>query len=284
MSNYTDKIKKLRHSTGVGFKDCSSAINESKGDIDKAIEILRIKGISKASKKMSRDAKEGLVAISGDKNKISTIEVNCETDFVAKNDEFINFAKELSELNLNNNANVEKLKNAVMKNDKTVEENLINFISKIGEKITIGRTKIFNSHGTKNYSYSHTIVKDNLSKLAVIVSLETSNSSNDLDEFGKKLAMHIAASNPLVIDSNSINKEILNKEEKLISEELKNTGKPDGIIKKIGIGKINKFKEENSLLTQFWVMDPKKKVKDIINQLKISDLKIKNFYRIKIGE
>ena len=284
MSNYTDKIKKLRHSTGAGFKDCSSAINESKGDIDKAIEILRIKGISKASKKMSRDAKEGLVAISGDKNKISTIEVNCETDFVAKNDEFINFAKELSELNLNNKANVEKLKNAVMKNDKTVEENLINFISKIGEKITIGRTKIFNSHGTKNYSYSHTIVKDNLSKLAVIVSLETSNSSNDLDEFGKKLAMHIAALNPLVIDSNSINKEILNKEEKLISEELKNTGKPDEIIKKIGIGKINKFKEENSLLTQFWVMDPKKKVKDIINQLKISDLKIKNFYRIKIGE
>ena len=284
MSNYTDKIKKLRHSTGAGFKDCSSAINESKGDIDKAIEILRIKGISKASKKMSRDAKEGLVAISGDKNKISTIEVNCETDFVAKNDEFINFAKELSELNLNNNANVEKLKNALMKNDKTVEENLINFISKIGEKITIGRTKIFNSHGTKNYSYSHTIVKDNLSKLAVIVSLETSNSSNDLDKFGKKLAMHIAASNPLVIDSNSINKEILSKEEKLISEELKNTGKPDEIIKKIGIGKINKFKEENSLLTQFWVMDPKKKVKDIINQLKISDLKIKNFYRIKIGE
>ena len=284
MSNYTDKIKKLRHITGVGFKDCSSAINESRGDIDKAIEILRIKGISKASKKMSRDAKEGLVAISGDKNKISTIEVNCETDFVAKNDEFINFAKELSELNLNNNANVEKLKNAVMKNDKTVKENLINFISKIGEKITIGRTKIFNSHGTKNYSYSHTIVKDNLSKLAVIVSLETNNSSNDLDEFGKKLAMHIAALNPLAVDSNSINKEILNKEEKLISEELKNTGKPDEIIKKIGIGKINKFKEENSLLTQFWVMDPKKKVKDIINQLKISDLKIKNFYRIKIGE
>ena len=284
MSNYTDKIKKLRHSTGVGFKDCSSAINESRGDIDKAIEILRIKGISKASKKMSRDAKEGLVAISGDKNKISTIEVNCETDFVAKNDEFINFAKELSELNLNNNANVEKLKNAVMKNDKTVKENLINFISKIGEKITIGRTKIFNSHGTKNYSYSHTIVKDNLSKLAVIVSLESSISSNDLDKFGKKLAMHIAASNPLVIDSDLINKEILNNEEKLISEELKNTGKPDEIIKKIVIGKINKFKEENSLLTQFWVMDPKKKVKDIINELGISDLKIKDFYRIKIGE
>ena len=284
MSNYTDKIKKLRHSTGAGFKDCSSAINESRGDIDKAIEILRIKGISKASKKMSRDAKEGLVAISGDKNKVSTIEVNCETDFVAKNEEFINFAKELSELNLNNNANVEKLKNAVMKNDKTVEENLINFISKIGEKITIGRTKIFNSHGTKNYSYSHTIVKDNLSKLAVIVSLETSNSSDDLDKFGKKLAMHIAASNPLVIDSDLINKEILNNEEKLISEELKNTGKPDEIIKKIGIGKINKFKEENSLLTQFWVMDPKKKVKDIINELGISDLKIKDFYRIKIGE
>ena len=280
----TDKIKKLRQRTGAGFKDCNDAIQKSSGDIEKAIEILRVKGIAKASKKMLREAKEGLIAVTGDKNKLSTIEVNCETDFVAKNDEFINFTKELGELNLKFNANVNDLKKAKMKNEKNVEENLVSFITKIGEKITIGRTKMLNSNGTKNYSYLHSLVKDNLSKLAVIVSLETKSSSDQLDKFGKNLAMHIAASSPISLDFKSINKDVLDKEKQLISKELENTGKPEEIIKKISIGKINKFKEDNALLTQMWVMDTKKKVKDIIKELNISDLKIKDFYRIKIGE
>ena len=130
----------------------------------------------------------------------------------------------------------------------------------------------------------HSLVKDNLSKLAVIVSLETKFSSDQLDKFGKNLAMHIAASSPISLDSKSIDKDVLNKEKQLISKELENTGKPEEIIKKISIGKINKFKEDNALLTQMWVMDPKKKVKDIIKELNISDLKVKDFYRIKIGE
>ena len=284
MSNDINKIKKLRQSTGAGFKDCSAAIKEGNGDIEKAIEILRIKGISKASKKMSRDANEGVVAVSGDEKKLTLIEVNCETDFVAKNDNFVTFVKELSELNLQSNANIDVLKKSKMKNGDTVDQNLVNLIAKIGEKITIGRTKIINSKGTKNYTYLHTVVRDNLSKLAVIVSIESQNNSNLLKQFGKKLAMHIAASNPLSIDINSIDKTVLQKEEKLISEELKNLGKPDEIIKKISIGKINKFKEENALLSQVWVMDPKKKVQNIINELNIPDLKIKNFFRIKIGE
>ena len=284
MSNDINKIKKLRQSTGAGFKDCSAAIKEGNGDIEKAIEILRIKGISKASKKMSRDANEGVVAVSGDEKKLTLIEVNCETDFVAKNDNFVTFVKELSELNLQSNANIDVLKKSKMKNGDTVDQNLVNLIAKIGEKITIGRTKIINSKGTKNYTYLHTVVRDNLSKLAVIVSIESQNNSDLLKQFGKKLAMHIAASNPLSIDINSIDKTVLQKEEKLISEELKNLGKPDEIIKKISIGKINKFKEENALLSQVWVMDPKKKVQNIINELNIPDLKIKNFFRIKIGE
>ena len=279
-----EKVKQLRQSTGAGFKDCNTAIQESGGDLDKAVEILRIKGISKASKKMSRDAKEGVIAVNGDEKKISLLEVNCETDFVAKNDNFIQFVKELSELNNSHNSNVEKLKKSRMKNSKTVDENLVNLIATIGENITIGRAKTFNHGGSKNFNYLHTIVKDNLSKLAVVVSLETKNSSDNLKTFGKQLSMHIAASNPLALEANDINKEILEKEESLISEELKNTGKPDEIIKKISIGKINKFKEDNALLTQSWVMEPKKKVKDILKELSINDLKIKDFYRLKIGE
>ena len=284
MSNDINKIKKLRQCTGAGFKDCSAALQEGNGDIEKAIEILRVKGISKASKKMSRDANEGVVAVSGDEKKLTLIEVNCETDFVAKNDNFVTFVKELSELNLQSNANIDDLKKSKMKNGDTVDQNLVNLIAKIGEKITIGRTKIINSKGTKNYTYLHTVVRDNLSKLAVIVSIESQDNSNLLKQFGKKLAMHIAASNPLSIDINSIDKTILQKEEKLISEELKNLGKSSEIIKKISIGKINKFKEENALLSQFWVMDPKKKVQNIIKELNIPDLKIKDFFRIKIGE
>ena len=279
-----EKVKQLRQSTGAGFKDCNAAIQESGGDLDKAVEILRIKGISKASKKMCRDAKEGVVAVSGDEKKISLIEVNCETDFVAKNDDFINFVKELSELNNSNDSKIESLKKTKMKNTKTVDENLIDLIAKIGEKITIGRTKTFNYDGSKNFNYLHTVVKDNLSKLAVVVSLETTNSSDNLKNFGKQLSMHIAALNPLALDVNDIDKKILDKEQTLISEELKNTGKPDAIVQKISIGKINKFKEDNALLSQPWVMEPKKKVKDILKELSISDLKIKDFYRLKIGE
>ena len=279
-----EKIKQLRQSTGAGFKDCNTAIQESGGDLSKAAEILRIKGISKASKKMSREAKEGVVAVSGDQQKVSLIEVNCETDFVAKNDNFINFVKELSDINNSCNSNTDELKKSKMKNSETVEQNLVSLIAKIGEKITIGRSKTFNHNGSKNFNYLHTVVKDNLSKLAVVVALETKDSSDSLKTFGKHLSMHIAASNPLALEATQINKDVLEKETSLISEELKNTGKTDDIIKKISIGKINKFKEENSLLTQSWVMEPKKKVKDILKELSINDLKIKDFYRLKIGE
>ncbi len=279
-----DKVKKLRSVTGAGFKDCNLAIKESNGDLDKAIEILRVKGISKASKKMSRDAKEGVVAVSGDENKISLIEVNCETDFVAKNDDFTNFVKELSELNNQNNSNVENLKKTKMKNGSTVDDNLVSLIAKIGEKITIGKTKTFENSGSVNSHYLHTVVKDNLAKLAVLVSLETKENSDVIKNFGKQLSMHIAASNPLALDSNSIDKTIIEKEEELVTEELKSSGKPNEIIKKISLGKMNKFKEENALLTQQWVMEPKKKVQDILKEISIKDLKIKDFYRLKIGE
>tara|TARA_Y100001958_G_C21148003_1_gene484870 strand:- start:1 stop:852 length:852 start_codon:yes stop_codon:yes gene_type:complete len=279
-----EKVKKLREVTGAGFKDCNLAIKDSGGDLDKAIEILRVKGISKASKKMSRDAKEGVVVVSGNDKKISVIEVNCETDFVAKNEDFINFVKELGELNNEKNSKIEELKVAKMKNDQTVEDNLVALIAKIGEKITIGKAKTIENVDGINNHYLHTVVKDNVAKLAVMVSLDTKDNSDTVKKFSKQLSMHIAASNPLALESTSIDQTIIDKEQELVTEELKNSGKPDEIAKKISLGKMNKFKEENALLTQAWVMEPKKKVQDILKELSITDLKIKEFYRIKIGE
>ncbi len=279
-----EKVKKLREATGAGFKDCNLAIKESGGDLDKAIEILRVKGISKASKKMSRDAKEGVVVVSSDDNKTSVIEVNCETDFVAKNDDFINFVKELSELNNQLSSNQVELKKAQMKNGQSVDDNLVALIAKIGEKITIGKSKtIENTNGINNH-YLHTVVKDNVAKLAVLVSLDTNDKSDTVKSFSKQLSMHIAASNPLALESNLIDQAVIDKEQELVAEELKNSGKPEEIAKKISLGKMNKFKEENALLTQAWVMEPKKKVQDIVKELSVADLKIKEYFRIKIGE
>jgi elongation factor Ts len=259
-----EKVKQLRKSTGAGFKDCNAALKESNGDLDKAAEILRVKGIAKASKKMSRSATEGVVVISGDEKKMSV--------------------KELSELNNNYGSNLEELNNAKMKNNKTVDENLVALIAKIGEKITIGRASTLNKENSRNFAYQHSVIKDNVSKLVVIVSINTNEVSDKIDLFGKQLSMHIAASNPIALNSNQIDQELIDKEVNLIAEELKNSGKPEEIAKKISLGKINKFKEENSLMTQDWVMDPKIKVKDVIKGLEISNLNINQFVRLKIGE
>ena len=279
-----DQIKKLRQSTGAGFKDCNAALKEANGNLDKAVEILRVKGITKASKKMDRDAKEGVIVISGDGSKTSLIEVNCETDFVAKNEDFVSFVKELSELNNTCSSDVTKLNSTKMSNGKDVKDNLVEMIAKIGEKITIGKTKTIENSNSQNYIYQHSVIKDNVSKLGVIVSIEASQNNEDVKIFGKQLSMHIAASNPIALSSNEISEEIIKKEQTLIAEELKNSGKTEEIAKKISIGKLNKFKEENGLMSQDWVMEPKKKVKDILNEINAPNLKIKEFFRIKIGE
>ena len=284
MSITAKDVNDLRKKTGAGMMDCKKALTESNGNMEDAIDFLRKKGQKIAAKRGDRDAKEGLVISKSNKNTGYLICLNCETDFVAKNDDFINFVKELSEINNQNNSDVEKLKKSKMKNDIIVEENLVALIAKIGEKITIGKTKTISNSSSLNYQYLHTVVKDNLAKLAVIVSLETKDNSETVKTFGKQLSMHIAASNPLALESKLIDKAIIDKEQELVTEELKNSGKPEEIAKKISLGKMNKFKEENALLTQAWVMEPKKKVQDVLKELAINDLKIKEFSRIKIGE
>ena len=278
-----EKVKELRKATGAGFKDCNNALKEVSGDLEKAVEILRVKGISKASKKMSRDAKEGLVAISGNEKKISIIEVNCETDFVAKNNDFLSFVSEVSDLNHNVSSSSENLKISKMKNGKKVEENLTELISKIGEKITLGKTKTFLYENTINFFYLHSVVKDNLAKLGVILSIKVNNKDKKVEEFCKQLSMHIAALNPLALRPEDIDINLIEKEKELITEELKESGKQENIITKISEGKLKKFQEDNSLITQEWVMEPKKKVSEIINSFKDHDLEIIDFYRIKIG-
>ena len=283
-NNILKNIKKLRELTGVGFKDCKLAIEENNGDIEKSIEFLRKKGIAKASKKMSRTASEGLALVSEKNGEISLIEVNSETDFVAKNKDFVDFCKELSNINFDNKGNVKKINKAKMKNNITVEENLINLISKIGEKITIRRASFFDKSNGKNYFYVHSSQEKNIGKIISIVKLNTNNGKID-DDLGLKIAMHIAASNPLSIDKHDLNKEIIKKEEEIIKEELKNSGKKGEIIEKISTGKLNKFIEDNTLNNQAWIIDPKKKVSQILKEDNSEGaLKVIDFVRYKVGE
>ena len=282
-SKNLENVKKLREITGVGFKDCKNALDETNGDLDKSVEYLRKKGIAKASKKMSRTAADGLVLIHQNNNKITALEINSETDFVAKNKDFIVFCKEVSEINHNNKGDLEKTKITKMKNNKTVEESLINLISKIGEKITLRRSKHFDEKG-KNFYYVHNSLEKNIGKVLSVVKLQYNKEFN-ANEIGSKLAMHIAASAPIAIDKEGIKKDILDKELEIIKEELKNSGKKTEMIDKISQGKLNKFISDNTLLNQIWIMDTKKKVKEILQEhSKQNNLKILDFIRFKVGE
>ena len=280
-----EKVKKLRELTGVGFKDCKAAIDENNGNIEKSIEYLRKKGIAKASKKMERIASDGLISICENENSFSIIEVNSETDFVAKNEEFINFVEEISYLSLLKSGKMEDTLNSKMKNDNLVKDNLVALISKIGEKITIRRSEFISSENSLNFFYIHSPIKKKLGKIGVLLSFENINNNEKISEFGKQLSMHIAATSPLAIDKNGLDVNLLEKEKEIITEELKANGKDKKIIEKISIGKLNKFISDNTLLNQEWIMEPKKKVKDILKEIAGKDkLIIKKFIRFKVGE
>ena len=277
-------IKKLRELTGVGFKDCKVALDESNGDVEKSIEFLRKKGIAKASKKMSRTASEGLTLVKEINGEISLIEINSETDFVAKNQDFIKFCKELSEINFKVKGDLNKLNDMKMLNGDLVKNNLVSLIAKIGEKITIRRANFFDKSNGKNFYYVHSALEDGIGKIISLVKLD-GIVNNKNDDIGNKIAMHIAASNPLSIDKEGIDKKTVDKELEIIKEEIINSGKPAEIAEKISKGKITKFLNDNSLLNQIWIMDPKKKVSDILNENSLDKpLKILDFIRYKVGE
>ena len=279
-----DNIKKLREMTGVGFKDCKLALDESKGNIEKSIEFLRKKGIAKASKKMSRTASEGLALVKEKEGKISVIEINSETDFVAKNQDFINFCKELSEINFITKSDLNKLNETKMSNGLLVKDNLVNLIAKIGEKITIRRANYFDNSNGMNFFYVHSAIEKGIGKIISVVKIDGVKKGSN-DDIGTKLAMHIAASNPLAIDKDNIDQTIIDKELEIIKAEITNTGKPADMAEKISKGKIMKFLNDNSLLNQLWIMDPKKKVSDILKENSLDkQLKILDYIRYKVGE
>ena len=282
--NLLENIKKLREMTGVGFKDCKIALDETKGDIEKSVEFLRKKGIAKASKKMSRTASEGLALVKEENGQISLVEINSETDFVAKNKDFINFCKELSDINFSIKGNLEKLNDTKMSNGILVRDNLVNLIAKIGEKIIIRRATYFDNSKGSNFSYVHSALEKGIGKIISIVKLDGITRGKN-DEIGIKLAMHIAASSPLAIDKEGIDKKIIDKELEIIKAEITNSGKPAEMAEKISKGKISKFLNDNSLLNQLWIMDPKKKVSDILKENSIDKpLQILNYVRYKVGE
>ena len=279
-----DNIKKLREMTGVGFKDCKIALDETKGDIEKSVEFLRKKGIAKASKKMSRTASEGLALVKQHEEQISIIEINSETDFVAKNQDFINFCKELSELNFKTKSNLDELNETKMSNGLLVKDNLVNLIAKIGEKITIRRANFFDNTKGKNFAYVHSAIEKGIGKIISVVKLDGIIDGKN-EDVGTKLAMHIAASNPLAIDKDKINQDIVDKELEIIKAEVINSGKPKDMAEKISKGKISKFLNDNSLLNQLWIMDPKKKVSEILKENSSEkQIKILDFIRYKVGE
>ena len=268
-------VKKLREVTGVGFKDCKLAIDESNGDLEKAIEFLRKKGIAKASNKMSRTASEGLCLLHEKDGEVSLIEINCETDFVAKNESFVSFCKQISKINFKKKSDLIKVNKTNMKNNLPVETNLTDLIAKMGEKITIRRSIFFDNSNGGNSFYIHGALEDKIGKIISIV--KTSIES----EVGKKIAMHVSALSPMALEEKNLDKDIIDKEIEIIKAELLNSGKPPEMIEKIAKGKINKFISDNTLVNQVWIMDPKKKVSDI---LKDNDIKIIDFIRYKVGE
>ena len=272
-----ESVKKLREITGVGFKDCKAAIDETGGDIEKSIELLRKKGIAKASNKMNRTAAEGLCLLEEKNGEVSIIEINSETDFVAKNKDFISFCKEVSDINFKVKADLEKINKTLMKNNLAVETNLTDLIAKIGEKITIRRAVFFDNKNGDNSFYVHGAVEENIGKIIALVK----TSKKDENDTGKKVAMHISAMSPLALEEKKLDKAIIDKEMEIIKAELLNSGKPADMVEKIAKGKINKFISDNTLINQVWIMDPKKKVSDI---LKENNIQIVDYIRYKVGE
>ena len=279
-----ENIKRLRELTGVGFKDCKLALDETNGNIEKSVEFLRKKGIAKASKKMSRTASEGLVLVKEINKEISVIEINSETDFVAKNKDFISFCKEVSDINFLNKGKLETINDSKMKNGIFVKDTLVNLIAKIGEKITIRRSNFFDNKNGLNFFYVHSATEKNIGKIVSIVKIDGIVEGKN-DDIGSKISMHIAASNPLSVDKDGIKKNIIDKELEIIKAETLNAGKPPEMVEKISKGKISKFINDNTLLNQVWIMDPKKKVSDILKENKVDkEIKILDFVRYKVGE
>ena len=285
----TSDIKKLRDLTGAGFLDCKEALENSDSDIDKAIEFLRKRGVSTAQKKKNRTVSEGLIAISKDQSnkEASIIEINSETDFVARNENFQNFVFNLSKINLDQKGNLSKLMKSKYNNEENVSDALTNLISKIGENLTIRRCEYTNVDNGFIGTYVHNVEKDNMGKIGVLLSVKTDIDFSLINDFLKKMCMHIAATSPIAISSSNIDEDILKKEKEFQLEEIKKSGKDQAIQKKMFIGKMNRYFNEFVLLDQKFVMDDSIKISQFIEKTSKElngSIEIKKIIRFKVGE
>ena len=286
MSDNLAKVKELRELTGAGIQDCKTALSENNFDIEKSIEYLRKKGITKAAKKSSRDAAEGLAVIASNNSKACILEVNSETDFVAKNNEFINFCSEISKIALINNYNLETLLNAKIKNS-LIKDELVNLIAKIGENIKIRRIAYLENANGIVANYIHNQQNENMGKIGVIISIDCQNKNKEVLDFSRKVCMHIAAMSPMSLGEKDLSMDFINKEKEILREELKNQGKKDEMIDKILVGKLKKVISDNTLMGQKWIHNQDISVEQAVNdfgkEIK-QNLIIKSFIKYKVGE
>ena len=284
MSNISASlVKELREKTGAGMMDCKNALTENNGDIESSVDWLRTKGLAKAAKKSGRVASEGLIAISSSESFSVIVEVNSETDFVARNESFQNVANTISQLGLLSSS-IDDLKIQKIENkDINVEEYITEMISSIGENINLRRMIRFESSNTNIASYIHGQVSEGLGKIGVMVNLKSTVNNEMVNELGKKIAMHIAATNPLSISIEDIPSDILERERNILIEEARESGKPEEIIEKMIEGRLKKFYQESVLLEQTYVIDGESKVADVLNSLD-SPVEIIDFVRYELGE
>ena len=286
MSDNLAKVKELRELTGAGIQDCKTALSENNFDIEKSIEYLRKKGITKAAKKSSRDAAEGLAVIASNNSKACILEVNSETDFVAKNNEFINFCSEISKIALANNYNLETLLNAKI-NNSLIKDELVNLIAKIGENIKIRRIAYLENTNGIVANYIHNQQNENMGKIGVIISIDCQNKNKEVLDFSRKVCMHIAAMSPMSLGEKDLSVDFINKEKEILKEELKNQGKKDDMIDKILVGKLKKVISDNTLMGQKWIHNQDISVEQAVNdfgkEIK-QNLIIKSFIKYKVGE
>lgn len=280
-------VKQLRETTGAGMMDCKKALTETKGNLEQAQDWLRKKGLSAAAKKAGRIASEGLVGIAIDGTKGVAIEVNSETDFVARNLDFQNFVEKITKLALIN-SDIEKLKQAkYSSSNDTVATALTGLIAKIGENLSLRHSKFLSVKQGVIGSYIHSAQTPTMGKIAVLVGIESTGNSQELLALGKKIAMHIAAAKPMSVSIDNLDKSHVEREKSILLEQAKNTGKTGDILNKMVEGRLRKFYEEVVLLEQAFVVDGETKIKKLVDDLAAklkTPIKITSFIRLALGE
>lgn len=279
-------IKELREKTGAGMMDCKKALNETNGNLEEAVDWLRKKGLAAAAKKSDRVAAEGLVAVAVKDGKGAVIELNSETDFVARNEVFQAMAKKVAETAVNNNAELETLKTTQLEGGaKTVEESVTELVGSIGENIQLRRSTAL--AGDVVVSYVHNSVADGLGKIGVLVALKTDAPKEKVESIGKQVAMHVAAAKPESLNSDDLNPALVERERQIFSEQAKASGKPENIIEKMVEGRIRKYYGEVCLVNQVFVIDGKATVEEAVNEAAKeagASIEVAGFVRLELGE